>query len=211
VARNTLSRERIVEGALRLMDAEGLAALTMPRLAESLGVGTMSLYRHVTDKDDLVDAVVEHVFRGVAVPDGAPDDWEARVVGYLRNLRAAALAHPTLSGVIASRGLTLAPIFDQLEAVHGILRAAGFADIDAARAFYALFTYVFGFVVWELPRAHLQPEAAYAASWRESLDGLDPRRYPNLLELREPLTTVASEEQFEYGLRHLVTALGPSA
>lgn len=66
------------------MDAEDLEAVTMPRLAEQLGVGTMSLYRHVDGKDDLVNAVAERVLSGVQVPDGAPDDWESRVVGYLR-------------------------------------------------------------------------------------------------------------------------------
>ena len=73
VPRNTLSRERVIEGALALIDAEGLDAVTMPGLAKSLGVGTMSLYRHVADKDDLVNAVAERVLGGVTVPDGDPD------------------------------------------------------------------------------------------------------------------------------------------
>ena len=67
VPRNTLSRERVIEGALALIDAEGLDAVTMPGLAKSLGVGTMSLYRHVADKDDLVNAVAERVLGGVTV------------------------------------------------------------------------------------------------------------------------------------------------
>ncbi|MCA1844227.1 MAG: TetR/AcrR family transcriptional regulator, partial [Actinobacteria bacterium] len=57
VPRNTLSRPLVVQAALALVDADGLEALTMPRLAEHLGVGTMSLYRHVQGKDDLLDAV----------------------------------------------------------------------------------------------------------------------------------------------------------
>ncbi len=211
VPRNTLSRGRIVDAALRLIDTEGLEAVTMPRVAASLGVGTMSLYRHVEDKDDLVDAVAVQVLSGVSVPDGDPKDWESRVVGYLRSLRAQALAHPALSSILAERGLTVGPVFDQLEETHGILRAAGFSDIDAVRTFYTLFTYVFGFVIWELPRVHQQPATSYTAAWNNALDELDPDAYPNLHALREPLTTAASPDQFEYGLNHLIEGLRPLA
>ena len=210
VPRNTLSRDRIVEAALALIDAEGLAGVTMPALAKRLGVGTMSLYRHVDDKDDLVDAVAERVLSGVRVPDGEPDDWERRVVGYLRALRAAAVAHPALSQILAERGLTVGPVFDQLEETHSILRAAGFSDVDAVRSFYTLLTYVFGFVIWELPRVHQQPAATYHAAWNDSIDQLDPAEYPNLHALRDELATSASSEQFEYGLAHLVETLRPA-
>jgi AcrR family transcriptional regulator len=211
VPRNTLSRGRIVDAALGLIDTEGLEAVTMPRVAAYLGVGTMSLYRHVNDKDDLFDAVAAHVLSSVRVPDGAPNDWEGRVVGYLRSLRAQALAHPALSSILAERGLTVGPVFDQLEETHGILRAAGFSDLDAVRTFYTLFTYVFGFVIWELPRVHQQPPATYNAAWNNAVDELDPHAYPNLHALRDELTTVASTEQFEYGLHHLVESLRPPA
>ena len=93
------------------------------------------------------------------------------------------------------------------EAVHAILRAAGFSDLDAVRTFYTLLSYVFGFIAWELPRVHQQPAAAYTAAWNDALDRLDPSAYPNLHALRPQLTTVASPEQFEYGLRHLVRSL----
>jgi TetR/AcrR family transcriptional regulator, tetracycline repressor protein len=209
VPRNTLSRDRIVEAALAVLDAQGSEAVTMPSLAKRLGVGTMSLYRHVEGKDDLIDAVAERVLRAVEVPHGDPDDWEARVVGYLRALRQAALAHPALSRILAERGLTVGPVFDQLEAVHAVLRAAGFSDLGAVRTFYALLTYVLGFVVWELPRAHQQSPAAYAAAWNDALDHVDPAAYPNLHALRQQLGTAASSDQFEYGLDQLVRSLHP--
>lgn len=209
VPRNTLSRDRIVDAALALLDAEGLDAITMPSLARRLGVGTMSLYRHVEDKDDLINAVAERVLGTVEVPDGDPDDWQGRVVGYLRSLRQAAVAHPALSRILAERGLTVGPVFEQLEAVHAVLRAAGFSDLGAVRTFYALLTYVFGFVVWELPRVHQQPPEAYAAAWNDALDRLDRTAYPSLHALRQPLATTASSDQFEYGLDHLIGSLHP--
>jgi TetR/AcrR family tetracycline transcriptional repressor len=211
VPRNTLSRPLIVETTLTLLDDEGLEALTMPRLAAQLGVGTMSLYRHIDGKDDLVNAVAAHLLRGVAVPSGAPDDWEGRVVGYLRAFRTQALRHPALARILAERGLTVAPVLEQLEAVHGILRTAGFPDLDAVRAYYSLLVYVFGSLLWELPRVHQQPPAAYAAAWHRALDGADPDAFPNLMALRDTLPTSASDDQFEYGLQRLVDALRPQA
>jgi hypothetical protein len=169
----------------------------------------MSLYRHVEDKNDLINAVAEHVIGDVQVPDGDDDDWKGRVVGYLRALRDEALAHPALARILAERGLTVRPVFTQLEQAHAILRRAGFSELDAVRTFYALFTYVFGFVIWELPRVHEQPEAAYLESWNTEIDRLDPDAYPTLHALREQLTTAASNEQFEYGLARLVEAVRP--
>ena len=150
----------------------------MPRLAKHLGVGTMSLYRHVDDKNDLINAVAERVLGDVQVPDGKDDDWEGRVVGYLRALRDAALAHPALARILAERGLTVGPVFEQLEQAHSILRRAGFSDEGAVRTFYTLFTYVFGFVIWELPRVHEQPATAYVDSWNAAIDLLDINSYP---------------------------------
>jgi AcrR family transcriptional regulator len=207
VPRNTLSRRLVVEAAVALTDAQGLGGLTMPALAAELGVGTMSLYRHVADKDDLLDAMAGHVLGGLAVPPGAPDDWEGRVVGYLRLVRATALRHPALARILADRGLTVTPVVDQLEEAHGILRAAGFTDLGAVRAFYSLLTYVFGFVLWELPRVGLQPPGAYEAAWTDLLDRLDPAAYPNLTALRAGLVTSASADQFDYGLARLVDSL----
>jgi TetR/AcrR family transcriptional regulator, tetracycline repressor protein len=207
VPRNTLSRAAVVDAALAMIDRDGLDAVTMPKLAQHLGVGTMSLYRHVDNKDDLIAAVAEQVMGGITVPDGPPDDWQGRVVGYLRALRDAAIAHPALSRILADRGLTVGPVFDQLEQLHGILMSAGFSATDAVRAFYSLLTYVFGFVIWELPRAHQQPAEAYAAAWNHSIDALDPTDYPHLHALRPTLVTTASPDQFEYGLRQLVGAL----
>ena len=195
---------------MALIDTDGLDAVTMPKLARQLGVGTMSLYRHVDDKDDLIKAAAERVMRDIPVPDGAPDDWQGRVVGYLRALRDAAIAHPALGRILADRGLTVGPVFDQLEELHGILTRAGFADTDAVRTFYALLTYVFGFVIWELPRTHQQPASAYTAAWNDAIDTLDPDTYPHLHAFRQTLTTTASPEQFEYGLNHLVESLRPA-
>ena len=66
-----LSRERIITAAVAIVDAQGLEALSMRKLGASLGVEAMSLYNHVTNKDDVLDGVLDHVLREVPLPDPA--------------------------------------------------------------------------------------------------------------------------------------------
>ena len=74
-----LSVERIVYAAIELADAEGLAALSMRRVAERLGVGTMSLYTYVPGKAELLDVMVDTVYGELSTQDGDEADWRARV------------------------------------------------------------------------------------------------------------------------------------
>jgi hypothetical protein len=86
-----------------------------------------------------------------------------------------------------------------LETIISILRAAGIPDAAAVRIFYSLFTYVFGFVIWEIPR---QPGGrdGYVQRRREQLDDLPGAQFPALSELAPVLATSTTEEQFEFGL-----------
>ena len=91
--RTDLSRERIIETAVALLDQHGLSALSMRRLAEELGVGTMTLYGYVTDKADLADGIVRRVLADLPMPDPA-DSWSSAARDLCWSLRQQALAHP---------------------------------------------------------------------------------------------------------------------
>ena len=78
--REKLSHDRVVEAALRIMDTEGLDAVTMRRVGRELGVEAMSLYNHVRDKDDLLDGIREHVL-SLFIDPGTEGPWEARAPG----------------------------------------------------------------------------------------------------------------------------------
>jgi AcrR family transcriptional regulator len=210
-ARGSLSREEIIAAAVALADREGLDGLSMPRLARALNCGVMSLYGHVRNKQDLLEAVGGSVLAGITVPEGAADDWQGRVVGFMLGLRQALLAHPSLAGLLARQGLGHPSVFAHLEQCLGILRAAGFGPEAAARAFYALLTYTLGFVVWEaarnVPGANGHDDGGYAGAWQMLVDGLPASRFPVVHALREPLATVASEAQYEFGLAALQRGL----
>src|SRR3954454_16382861 len=89
------TREQVVEAAIRLADAEGLAAVTMRRIATELGAGAMSLYTYVPDKDRLLDLMVDEV-GGAARPVRITGDWRADVVALAGSQREVMLAHPWL-------------------------------------------------------------------------------------------------------------------
>ncbi|WP_204060454.1 GntR family transcriptional regulator, partial [Microbispora corallina] len=92
-----LTSARIAATAVAIADVEGLAAISMRRVAAELGVATMSLYRHVADKDDLLLQMMEAVFARVHLPEDPPDDWRARVEIAARTLWASFRRHPWLA------------------------------------------------------------------------------------------------------------------
>lgn len=100
-ARQPLSRERILRAALSVADRDGLDAVTMRRLARELDSGPMSLYRHVRDRDDLVDGVAQLVASEIEAPD--TDDWReyareaARAVYWIGHI------HPKVFGPLVAR------------------------------------------------------------------------------------------------------------
>jgi len=114
-----LSHERIVEAAIELADAEGIAAVTMSRVASALGFTTMALYRYVTSKDDLLELMLEatagEVVAGTdrALDDGRSGvgeaDWRAELRSFATQLRGVYLDHPWLGDVQASSALLLTP------------------------------------------------------------------------------------------------------
>ena len=76
--------------------------------------------------------------------------------------------------------------------------------MTAVQIYYALLTYTLGFLAWEIPRVHRQPEAAYAQQWRDALAALPATEYPTLHDLETELPQVAGERQFEAGLEALL-------
>jgi AcrR family transcriptional regulator len=141
-ARPPLTRRRIVMAGLALVEAEGLNALTMRRLAAALHVTPMSLYNHVADKAELIDVMLDYVI-GDIVKACAEDQgtWEDRLRALVRRNYQLWLRHPGLARIY-TEGVTMGPNgLAQVEHALAILREAGFNDEDAADAFYLLWHY----------------------------------------------------------------------
>ncbi len=199
-----LSRERIARAALEIVDRDGLDALSMRRLAESLGVGKMTLYGHFRGKDEVLRAVVD-----AAVVDAGPTSrshgpWQARLRalfdGAYRNLN----AHPALVQLRFREPVLRPEALRFGEIGMRILREAGFGAEEAAGAFRLLFTYVFGF-------AGLSPEESTERSRRQAavaLAGLPPDDYPELTRAADAfVAAIAGREQFDLGLDIILAGL----
>jgi AcrR family transcriptional regulator len=198
--RARLSREQVAAAALELLDRDGLEALSMRRLADALGVGTMTLYGYFRSKDELLDAVIDaavadrepHVFEG---------PWQEQIRRLMQRSRRALGRHPGLVKVRADRPVLRPEALRFAETGLTILRGAGFSRIDAARAFRLLFTYVFGYVSFS-------PDETAEQARRESLAAtavLPPGEYPTLRDTSAELAeAMAGQETFEFGLDRII-------
>jgi TetR/AcrR family tetracycline transcriptional repressor len=98
-----LTREELLDEALGIVDSEGLAALTMRRLAAAVGVEAMSLYYHVPNKEALLDGVVERMRSEMRLPETAPDDWADALAAIFVEYRRVLTAHPNMLPLAARR------------------------------------------------------------------------------------------------------------
>lgn len=203
-----LTRERVIEAALQLMDAEGLEAVTMRAVARELGVEAMSLYNHVNDKDDLMDGIIDLAMKGFRQPTPR-DHWleAARDAG--REWRRLLKAHPSMIQLLAehSKPMTTGAALDCVECAVGPLIRAGLTPREAANAFHTFGGYIFGFVLMETRQTFGGPGGEGATP--ESVRALIPdvERLPNVAAVFPHMCTTDVEEQFEFGLDLLLMGL----
>lgn len=198
-----LTTPEVIDQAISLADDRGLGGLSMPALAKHLGVGTMTLYGYVNNKEDLLDKVAARLFEDLELP--SHERWQDAMLGFFTGFREAAVAHPTLARLLADGRITIPAVFDILETLFGEMTDDGVPIGEAVRLFYSALTYTIGFVLWEIPRAHLQPQRAYADQWTHLLSQLDDEAYPILTgPAAATATTVATTVQFDWGLRRIL-------
>lgn len=199
-----LSRARILDAALALADEGGVEAVSMRRLGQVLGVEAMSLYKHVADKEAILDGIADLVMAEVEVP--SPDlDWRTSVRRSAISAHEALRRHPWAGIVLESR-LNPGPArLRYLEAVVGVLRGAGFDTATVARAFMALDSHTYGFTMQELALpfdAATTPRIAAEMAARVFADD-----YPNLAAMAELAMSGAPMLDFEFGLDLLLDGL----
>ena len=186
VGRRPLSRRRILDAAIELVDREGLGALSMRRLGRELGVEAMSLYNHVPNKEALLGGMVEVLIEGLESPTEGSGGWEDRVRGAFRSYLKLARAHPEVFQLFATRPLGT----DEALRIFEILRGAGLDLVPALHAFRALSSYTIGYALAEIRGFPLELEGG-----------------PRALELAPPLKEVDRDAQFEYGLDLIISGL----
>jgi AcrR family transcriptional regulator len=206
--RAPISRDAIVTAAIQLLDREGLAALSMRRLAEELGTGAASLYWHVGSKDGLLDLVLDEVIGEGKVPDPDPGRWQEQLKQVARDQRAISLRHPWAVRVSIGR-IPMGPnALRYSERILAILRAGGLPPRLAVQGYLLLIATINGFTIDEtgvddgaaadsplpIDPAELQQVADMA---RDYIASLPAEAFPNMTTLADEFAFSDPDERFE--------------
>jgi AcrR family transcriptional regulator len=205
--RERLTRDRVIDAGLLVMDTEGLEAVSMRRVAREVGVEAMSLYNHVQDKDDLLRGICDRVMDDFVFPEPT-EDWAEMCKAGARSWRNVLQAHPDVMRLFAethgpsphSPGALLPTEF-----ALRLLREGGLSDRDTVQAFHALGGYIQGFVMMEGGSIH-KSEAA-GGVFEDASTQLDPDAFPALRAVSRYFADCSADEQFEFGLDLLVRGL----
>ncbi|MFE2165958.1 TetR/AcrR family transcriptional regulator [Streptomyces sp. NPDC059447] len=212
-----LSRDAIVREAIVMLDAEGIEALSMRKLAARLNAGATSLYRHVATKDELMELAVDEVFGEMAVPSPGSADWRTSATEAAGSFRATALNHPWLSSVLGQAGLAyLGPnLMSYSSRLATLFVEAGFPE--PPRAIESLLAYVIGMSTTEAAWlttvarsgeteagliARLMPAAQQAA---EGHDHLTESYAEAATDVSDPVAR--RDAKFAYGLEVMLDGL----
>lgn len=213
-----LSREQIVAAAIRLLDAEGIESLSMRKLGAEMGTAATSLYRHVANKDELIELVVDEVYGELELPGAdSPDRWREALAQCGHSLRAMVLRHPWVASVLGQVGLAyLGPnLIRMSDRLLGLSMSAGFPAGEADLAVKAVISYVIGATTSEA--SYLSLLARSGMSEKEWLESLLPAAEAALEDHpvvkdhaysrhgKDPARL--RDENFDYGLQRVLDGL----
>jgi AcrR family transcriptional regulator len=206
--RGRLSRERVLRAAIAQADEGGLEAVSMRTLAELLAVAPMALYRHVANKDDLIDGMVDVVFGEFDLPSRG-DDWRTAMRQRAISVREVLSRHRWAIGLMESRVNAGPANLRHHDAVIGCLRGGGFSIELAAHAYSVLDSYIYGFAMTHLNLPFKTPDEVVDVA-ATMLAPFPEGAYPNLVEFitehaAKPGYDFANE--FEYGLDLILDGL----
>ncbi len=204
--RPKLSRESIGEAALRVVDTDGLDALSMRRLGAELETSPASLYRHFSSKEELIVELVDLLLGSLEpqTPLGS-DDWREEAGYFARSLRTGILAHPEVAPLIG-KGHMLGPnALARREAGLRFFIRVGFPPAEAAAAYLSIVHFVFGFVLQEVGQFFRSPSQRRHLG--EFFDSLSDEQYPTIKALADEMCGLTTESEFEFALEALLTGI----
>jgi AcrR family transcriptional regulator len=220
-SRAPLSRDAIVDAAVRIVDAEGVDALTIRRLGEELGTGAATLYWHISGKEELGELVYDRIMGDVEVPEPDPEHWGEQIKTFARSAYAVLRSHRDAVRLSLGRVPVGPNMLRVMEWHLGLLRAAGIPDGPAGYFGDIFGRFLDASVLEETSAPHTRPgtddEAAdvgaqYLEMVREHFRTLPPDQFPNLVALAgSGLFEGSAEERFEFGLDVLVRGLAAYA
>jgi AcrR family transcriptional regulator len=216
-----ITRELLLDAAMRILDTEGLDALTMRRLGREVGASAAMVYRFFADKEELVEALADRVFaqarHGGRSPDAAPHaaavpGWADQLHALAHGIRRALLAHPALVPAAVRRPPRQEATLHGIDAGLGLLLAGGLDPGAAAKGYQAVLFYTLGFAALEAPFAAAPDGGAQdQADTHAVLAALPAEDYPHVAATIAHLYGPDLTAQFDHGLRLLITGLHAQA
>jgi AcrR family transcriptional regulator len=217
-AERELTRERIVRAAVEIADAEGIGALAMRRIAAELGAATMSLYRHVADKDQLVLLMMDQVMVDNPLPEALPPGWRAGLETIARTQWQIYRRHPWLAVVMSFTR----PVPSPAAAIHtersmAALAGLGLGMEQIAQAAVTLAGYVCGLAVnFESEAAAERDSGLSSDEWLAMTEGegdlgalVEAGEFPMFTALAEgPEIDLSLDGLFEFGLARMLDGVG---
>jgi len=207
--RAKLSRDRVLQGAMAVADAGGIASLTIRSIAQELGVKPMSVYHHVANKDAIIDGIVDLVFSEIELPVPGGRGWKTEIRRRSVSARDALRRHPWAIQLLQSRTNPGPATLRHHNAVIGTLREAGFSVVKTAHALALIDSYVFGFALSEAALPIHGPETVPEVA-EQMLEAFDPAEYPYLVEFAVKHIVKPGYDfgaEFDYGLTRVLDAL----
>jgi len=205
-----LSRDRILRTALDLADASGLEALTMRRLGNELGYEAMSLYRHIANKDDLLDGMLDLVLAEWDLPDG--DDAVEAIRTTARSVHQGLRRHPWAARLLMTGAHIRPRRLAYGEFLLGRLRDAGLDADRRYHVYHLLDGFIFGFSLWEIAYTSMG-DPDFADRVAEFMQQIPWDDYPNFTEHRDQHMTDGPHREasaFDVGLDLILAGLGPA-
>jgi len=210
--RAPLTREAVVEAALRVLEREGADGLSMRRVAEELGTGPASLYWHVASKDELINLVIDRVVSEIEVPPPDPARWEEQLKEWLLQAWQVFQRYPGVAGLTLGRIPVGPNLVRWTEWMLALLRVAGVPDRIAAYAGDLLGLYL-GASAYERslgvpsPTGEDLPPDEVVRMIRGYYESMPPDRFPNLLATMDELFSGGPDERLELGLDVIIRGM----
>jgi AcrR family transcriptional regulator len=206
-----LSRERVLQAAVEVADAGGIAALTIRSLAQELGAKPMSVYYHVANKDEILDGIVDVVFSEIELP-AADGDWRAELRRRAASARQVLRRHRWAIGLLESRTSPGPATLRHHDAVIATLRGAGFSRAMTAHAYAAIDSYTYGFALQEAALPFEGPDSVAPVA-DSIMDHFAAGDYPHLVDMATGYYGKPGYDfgdEFEFGLNLILDGLSRS-
>jgi AcrR family transcriptional regulator len=210
--RNSLNADRILDAAILLLDRDGPETFTMRALAQQLGVGTMAVYSYFKGKDEINDAVAQRLLESIELPPGGSPDSRGELRDVCLGVYRLFTEHPSALQLLTLRPVRGNEAITVIDRMLGLLRRAGLAPADAARAHVSLIQYTVGSALWNTRRARALCEQEMRERVRSKLESLPAERYPALVALAPELLAAQGGDgsaQYEVGLDGMLRGLLP--